>query len=75
MGSSGEKRTRGGRRPENLPKVGTATENRLEQDGERRAVMENIGIGPGTPSIWKWVIAIVAVVFVIAAIVALVAIN
>jgi hypothetical protein len=80
MGSSGQKRTRkanrsGRHRPQHLPKVGTATENRLEQEGERRAVMENIGIGPGTPQVWKWVIAVVAVAFVIAAIVALVAIN
>jgi hypothetical protein len=75
MGSSGQKHARKGGKPRHLPKVGTATEERYAQHGEREAVMENLGVEPGGSALWKWTIALIAVVLVVAAIVALVAIN
>jgi anti-sigma-K factor RskA len=80
MGSSGQKRSRKAKKgesgkPHHLPKVGTATEERYAQNGERRAVMENLGIDRNASPVWRWTIAIVAVLFVIAAVVALVAID
>jgi hypothetical protein len=58
-----------------MPKVGTATEEKYAIHHERDAVMENMGAGPGTSSVWKWTIAIIAIVLVAAAIIALISLD
>ena len=80
MGSSGQKRSRKAKhghsgKPQHLPKVGTATEERYAEHEEREAVMGNLGISRGGSAVWKWTIGIIAVVMVIAAVVALIAID
>jgi hypothetical protein len=80
MGSSGQKRSRKAKKgqsgkPRHLPKVGTATENRLEQKGERRAVMENMGVGRQTPAILKWIAVILIILLVVGGVVTLIAIS
>jgi len=73
MGSRGQK-PRKPKHSEHLPKVGTATENRLEQRGEREAVLDNLGLG-GIPAWVKLTIGVIATVVVNGAVVALVALN
>jgi hypothetical protein len=75
MGSSGQKRSRKGGKPRHMPKVGTATEERYAIHHERDAVMDNIGVGRGAPTAWKWIMAIIAILFVAAAVIALVALD
>ena len=73
MGSRGRK-PRKPKHSQHLPKVGTATENRLEQREEREAVLDNLGLG-GIPSWVKLTLGVIATLVVIGAVVALVALN
>ena len=76
MGSSGQKRSRkGGKKPQHLPKVGTATENRIEQHGEREAVMENMGVGRNTSPLVRWIAGIIVIVVLVVAVVTLIALD
>ncbi len=76
MGSSGEKRSRKRhKKPEHLPKVGTATENRIEQRGEREAVLANMGLGRNVSPAVRWIVGIVVIVAIVVAIVALVGLD
>jgi hypothetical protein len=72
MGSSGEKRTRKGKRREHLPKVGTHDAVRAEQHRERQAIADSIGLG-GTPAWVRWTALFVGALILIGGVVTLVA--
>jgi hypothetical protein len=72
MGSSGEKRTRKGKRREHLPKVGTRNAVRAEQHRERQAIADSIGLG-GTPAWVRWTALFVGTLILIGGVVTLVA--
>ena len=72
MGSSGEKRTRKGKRREHLAKVGTHDAVRAEQHRERQAIADSIGLG-GTPAWVRWTALFVGALILIGGVVTLVA--
>jgi hypothetical protein len=63
MGRAGSKSRKTGRKPQHLAKVGTPQAQHQEQQQERRAVMENLGIdGKG---VGYWIAAAVVVLIVV----------
>ena len=80
MGSSGQKRSRKAKKghsgkPQHLPKVGTATEERYAIHHERDAVMDNMGVGSGVSPILKWGAVILIVLLVVGGVVTLSALD
>jgi hypothetical protein len=72
MGSSGQKRTRKGKRREHLPKVGTHDEVRAEQHRERQAIADSIGFGR-TPVWVRWTALFVGTLILIGGVLTLIA--
>ncbi len=63
MGRAGSKSRKTHKKPQHLPKVGTAQAEHYEQQHERRAVMENFGVHK--KGVGYWIAAVVAVLIVV----------